>query len=70
MVNRAIKRQIKETEKEIDKLINLLEKLEIRPCQGDADINQKEEEIKDLKKHIRSMKIQRDKLIYSWWKKD
>ncbi|MFC1532755.1 hypothetical protein ACFL7M_05260 [Thermodesulfobacteriota bacterium] len=36
----------------IHKLKGLLNKIELRPCQGDADLKQKDEEIKMLKRAI------------------
>ena len=69
MPKKKSKNQIKKLQKEIDDSIDLLRKLEIRPCKGDTDIKQKEMEIADLKKHIQSLENERDRHVYSWWDK-
>jgi len=58
------KKEAKKILKQIDDLENLLRRLEIRPCKGDNEIRQKEIEIVDLKKHIRSFKNELDGYIY------
>ena len=62
------KKQIKKIQKEIESIIKTLGKLELRPCQNDADILQKEKEVEDLKKRVRSLEIERERCIYTWWK--
>ena len=59
------KKEAKKTQKQIDNLENLLIRLEIRPCKGDNEIKQKEIEIADLKNQIRSLKNERDGLLYT-----
>ena len=43
---------VRNIRKQIAKLKSEINKLELRPCHGDADIRQKELEIMDLKKEI------------------
>lgn len=62
------KKEAKKILKQIDDLENLLRRLEIRPCKGDNEIRQKEIEIVDLKKHIRSIKNECDGYIYGMQK--
>lgn len=69
MVKKSSKKLIKKIQKQIDDSMDLLQKLEIRPCKGDADIKQKENEIADLKRHIQSLKKEYDRHQYSWWDK-
>ena len=58
------KKEAKKIQKQIDKLENLLNRLEIRPCKGDNEIKQKEIEIADLKNQINFLKNERDGHIY------
>lgn len=46
------KRNIKEIQKELYRLKDLLKKIELRPCHGDSDLRQKEEEVRMLKREI------------------
>ncbi len=68
MDNKPDKNQIKKIQKEIDKINKTLRKLELRPCRHDADILQKEKEIEDLKRRVRSLEIKRECCKYTWWK--
>ena len=63
------KKEAKKIQKQIDKLENLLNRLEIRPCKGDNEIKQKEIEIADLKNQIHSLKNESDGHIYGLSKK-
>ena len=58
------KKEAKKIQKHIDKLENLLNRLEIRPCKGDNEIKQKDIEVVDLKKQLHSLKNERDGHIY------
>ena len=60
------KKEAKKIQKQIDKLENLLKRLEIRPCKGDNEIYQKEIEVADLKNKINSLKNERDGHIYGF----
>ena len=64
MIGNMNKKEAKKIQKQIDKMENLLNRLEIRPCKGDNEIKQKEIEIADLKNHIHSLKNERDGHIY------
>ena len=63
------KMEAKKIQKQIDKPEDLLNRLEIRPCKGDNEINQKEIEIADLKNEIQTLKNERDGHIYGLPKK-
>ena len=52
MVNKASKRIIKKIQNEIDQLKKEFKEMEIRPCQGDADLEQREKDLKQLKEQI------------------
>jgi hypothetical protein len=65
MVDKENQKKIKQLKKKIDNSKKLLEKVEFRPCKGDADIIQRENEVEDLKSFIRSLVIERDQHIYT-----
>ena len=58
--------KIKKIEKQIKDSNELLTKLELRPCQGDKDLKQKDFEIAELKSHIASLEKERDGYLYYW----
>ena len=66
MINKLSRKRAKEIQKKIDELRMSLKKTEIRPCQGDVDLKEKEKDITALKREIRSLENERDKYIYSW----
>jgi len=69
MVNKLRRKRAKEIQKEIDELRMILKKTEIRPCQGDVDLKERERDITALKSEIRSLEKECDKYLYSWWEK-
>ena len=66
MDSRAEKKKIKQLQKKIDILERTLSQTEVRPCKGDNDLKEREEEITGLIKEIRILKKERDKYVYSW----
>jgi len=50
-----IEREIRDFQKELAKLRREEDVLRFQPCQGDAELRQKEESIEGLKKHIKSL---------------
>ena len=60
------KKAIKELKKEIGKLRDEYEKIEVRPCQGDTDLRQRENELEILKSKISELEKERDTYLYSW----
>lgn len=65
MVDKRIKKKIKKIQHEIDQLEALFKKMELRPCQGDADLSQKEKDLNHLKDKINAKKMERDQYKYS-----
>ncbi|MDB4444332.1 hypothetical protein N9174_03240 [bacterium] len=65
MADKKTKKKIKKIQNEIDQLEELFKKMELRPCQGDADLSQKEEDMNDLKEKISAKKMERDRYKYS-----
>jgi len=66
MINKLNRKRAKEIKKKIDELRLSLKKTEIRPCQGDVDLKEKEKDITALKSEIQSLENERDKYLYSW----
>jgi chromosome segregation ATPase len=60
------KKAIKELKREIEKLRDEYEKIELRPCQGDTDLRQRENELEILKSKIYDLEKERDTYLYSW----
>ena len=65
MADKKTKKKIKKIQNEINQLEELFEKMELRPCQGDDDLSQKEEDMKRLKDQINAKKMERDQYKYS-----
>jgi polyhydroxyalkanoate synthesis regulator phasin len=65
MVNKASKRVIKKIQNEIDQLKKKFKEMEIRPCQGDADLEQREKDLKVLKEQIYELEREVDKYKYA-----
>ncbi len=65
MVNKASKRVIKKIQSEIDQLKKKFKEMEIRPCQGDADLAQREKDLKVLKEQIYELEREVDKYKYA-----
>ncbi|MFC1535239.1 hypothetical protein ACFLZG_07675 [Thermodesulfobacteriota bacterium] len=52
MRDKKSRKDIKKMKNELNRLKELLKKLELRPCRGDADLKQKDEEVQMLKRTI------------------
>jgi len=63
MTNKKSRKDIKKSQKELYRLKELLKKLEIRPCQGDADLRQKDEEVKMLKREIDDLEKETNQFV-------
>ena len=63
MANKKSRKSIKEIQRELLRLKNLLKVVELRPCHGDADLRQKEEEIKILQREIYDIEKETNRLI-------
>jgi len=64
MVNKEVKKKIKKIQNEINQLEKELKETELRPCQGDADLEQREKDIKVLKDKIYELERVADKYKY------
>ena len=45
-MDKETRKKLKKIQKEIDRLKGAMNKLALRPCHGDADLKQKEEDLK------------------------
>jgi hypothetical protein len=51
-MDKRTRKNFKRIQKEINKLKAQLSKIELRPCHGDADIRQKDNELRMIKREI------------------
>ncbi len=65
MANKASKRVIKKIQNEINQLKKKFKEMEIRPCQGDAELEQREQDLKVLKEQIYKLEREVDKYKYA-----
>lgn len=63
MIDKATKKRLKKIQKEIKKAKKELDKVELRPCQTDADLKRKEDDLKDLAVKIRALEKEQDRYI-------
>ena len=70
MVTKLNKKKVKQLKKQVNELKRKLQKMEIRPCQGDADLKQREKDIRALKDKIFLLENESDKYLYSRWDKE
>ena len=63
MMNKKSRKHIKEAQKELHRFKDLLKKIELRPCHGDADLRQKEDEIKMLEHDIYELEKETNRLV-------
>ena len=52
MIGKKARKGIMKIQKEIDRLKEGIKKIELRPCHGDADLKQKDEELVMLRREI------------------
>ena len=65
MVNKASKKVMKKIQNEIDQLKKQFKEMELRPCQGDADLEQREKDLAVLKGRILELEKEFDKYKYA-----
>ena len=63
MVDKKMKKRLKEIKKEIDHLKKEYKKIELLPCQNDADLRSKDAKLKDVMATIYSLEIEQDRFI-------
>jgi predicted nucleic acid-binding Zn-ribbon protein len=57
---------VRQIQNEIEKLRDEYKKMELRPCQGDTDLRQRENELDKLKSKIYELERERDTRLYTW----
>ena len=57
---------VRQIQNEIERLIDEYKKTELRPCQGDTDLRQRENELDNLKSKILALEKERDSRLYTW----
>jgi len=63
MIGKAEKKKLKKIRKEIKALRKALAKNEFRPCQCDADLRQKDEDLKMLRAKILVLENEKDRFM-------
>ncbi|MDB9822870.1 hypothetical protein OAC89_04140 [Deltaproteobacteria bacterium] len=63
MYNKMIRKRMKMIKKEIKGLKKLYKKVEFRPCQNDAELRLKDEELRAIMDKIYSLEMEQDKFI-------
>ena len=63
MLDKETKKKLKKIQKEIKRVKKELNKIELRPCQNDAELKQKEEDYKELGNRLRKLEKEQDRFI-------
>jgi septal ring factor EnvC (AmiA/AmiB activator) len=63
MIDKETKKRLKKIQKEIKRVKKELSKGELRPCQSDADLKNKEEELVRLGDELRALEKEQDRYI-------
>lgn len=59
-------RTVKQIQKEIERLRDEYQKMELRPCHGDLDLVQRDKDLGALKDKIYTLEKERDTYLYTW----
>jgi septal ring factor EnvC (AmiA/AmiB activator) len=63
MIDKKTKKRLKKIQKEIKKVRKELGKIELRPCQNDVELKQKEQDIRDIGDKLRGLEKEQDRFI-------
>jgi septal ring factor EnvC (AmiA/AmiB activator) len=63
MIDKETKKRLKKIQKEIKKVRREISKAELRPCQNDADLKNKEKELVRLGDQLRALEKEQDRYI-------
>ena len=63
MIDKEAKKRLKRLQEKIKELKKDLHKLELHPCQNDAELKQKEQDLKELGDKLRQLEKERDRYI-------
>jgi septal ring factor EnvC (AmiA/AmiB activator) len=63
MLDKATRKRLRKIQKEIKRVRRELDKIELRPCQNDAELKQKEEDLEELSNKLRALEKEQDRYI-------
>ena len=63
MIDKDTRKKLRKIQKEIKKVKKELGKLELRPCQNDAELVRKEQDLKELGSKLRALEKEHDRYI-------
>jgi septal ring factor EnvC (AmiA/AmiB activator) len=63
MIDKDTKKRLKKVQREIKKVKKEFGRTELRPCQNDAELEQKEEDLKELGNRLRALEKEQDRYI-------
>ena len=63
MIDKEAHRKLKKIKKDINKLQKEIKKLEFRPCQNDAELKEKDDDLQILRQKILSLEKEKDRYI-------
>ena len=63
MIDKGTKKRLRKIQKEIKKVKKELGKLELRPCQNDAELERKEQDLRELGGKLRDLEKEHDRYI-------
>jgi septal ring factor EnvC (AmiA/AmiB activator) len=63
MIDKETRKRLKQIEKQISKLQKQIKKLEFRPCRNDAELKQKDKDIKTLREKTYELEKEHDRYI-------
>ena len=63
MIDKKTQKKMKQIKKEISQLQKQIKKLEFRPCRNDAELKQKDEDMKALRNKVHQLEKKHDRYI-------
>ncbi|GAJ13754.1 unnamed protein product [marine sediment metagenome] len=63
MIDKETQKKLKQIKKEISKLQKQMKKLEFRPCRNDAELKQKDNDIKALREKVHQLEKEHGRYI-------
>ena len=65
MLNKDSKKKLKQMKRKISKLGKEWKKIEFRPCRGDSDLKQKDEDFLVFKQKMLALEKERDQFVFN-----
>ena len=63
MIDKRTRKKLKQIKKEISHLQKQIKKIEFHPCRNDAELKQKDEDMKALRNKVHQLEKQHDRYI-------